>query len=71
MYKKSMLLNESFLRCILPKLTLLGSSGNTSIPNTRQSHEKAYAKRNNATNADLEKLHAEFDKFEDNSTLFR
>ena len=34
-------------------------------------YKQAYAKLNNATNADLEKLRAEFDEYEDNSIPVR
>jgi hypothetical protein len=36
-------------------------------PPTSQAYKQAYAKLNNATNADLEKLRAEFDEYEANS----
>jgi hypothetical protein len=40
-------------------------------PPTRQAYKQAYAKLNNATNADLEKLRAEFDEYEANSISVR
>ena len=40
-------------------------------PPTSQAYKQAYAKLNNATNADLEKLRAEFDEYEDNSISVR
>ena len=40
-------------------------------PPNSQAHKQAYAKLNNATNADLEKLRAEFDENEDNSIPVR
>ena len=36
-----------------------------------QAYKQAYARLNNATNADLEKLRAEFDEYEDNSIPVR
>ena len=36
-----------------------------------QAYKQAYAKLNNATNADLEKLRAEFDEYNDNSIPVR
>ena len=40
-------------------------------PPTSQAYKQAYAKLNNATNADLEKLRAEFDEYEANSISVR
>ena len=40
-------------------------------PPTSQAYKQAYAKLNNATYADLEKLRAEFDEYEDNSIPLR
>ena len=40
-------------------------------PTNSQAHKQAYAKLNNATNADLEKLRAEFDEYEDTSIPIR
>jgi len=40
-------------------------------PPTSQAYKQAYAKLNNATNADLEKLRAEFDEYNDNSIPVR
>jgi len=40
-------------------------------PTNSQSYKQAYAKLNNATYADLEKLRAEFDEYEDNSIPVR
>ena len=40
-------------------------------PPTSQAYEQAYAKLKNATNADLEKLRAEFDEYEANSISVR
>ena len=40
-------------------------------PPTSQAYKQAYAKLNNATNADLEKLRAEFDEYEDTSIPVR
>ena len=37
----------------------------------KQAYKQAYAKLNNATNADLEKLRAEFDEYEANSISVR
>ena len=36
-------------------------------PTSQQAYKQAYAKLNNATYADLEKLRAQFDEYEDNS----
>ena len=40
-------------------------------PPTSQAYKQAYVKLNNATNADLEKLRAEFDEYEANSISVR
>ena len=40
-------------------------------PTTSQAYKQAYAKLKNATNADLEKLRAEFDEYEANSISVR
>ena len=40
-------------------------------PPTSQAYKQAYAKLKNATNADLEKLRAEFDEYEANSISVR
>ena len=40
-------------------------------PPNSQDYKRAYAKLNNATNADLEKLRAEFDEYEDTSIPVR
>ena len=40
-------------------------------PTNNQAYKQAYAKLNNATYADLEKLRAEFDEYEDNSIPVR
>jgi len=40
-------------------------------PPNSQAYKQAYAKLNNATNADLEKLRAEFDEYEANSISVR
>ena len=40
-------------------------------PPHSQAYKQAYAKLNNATNADLEKLRAEFDEYEDTSIPVR
>jgi len=40
-------------------------------PTNCQAYKQAYAKLNNATNADLEKLRAEFDEYEANSISVR
>ena len=40
-------------------------------PTNCQAYKQAYAKLNNATNADLEKLRAEFDEYNDNSIPLR
>ena len=40
-------------------------------PPNSQAYKQAYAKLNNATNADLEKLRAEFDEYEANSIPLR
>ena len=40
-------------------------------PTNSQAYKQAYARLNNATYADLEKLRAEFDEYEDNSIPVR